>query len=171
MCWYCSYTDKRTENRVSRGCQKTESRQGKTAGEKGNGWTLSCHAEEFICVFYLVECGVVAQRLQLRLWPPLHLPGGSGRHWFCFDCEMVREIGDGLQMMILSSQDYCGTSQWWEPACPWMGQGRYRGFCFWSQRALGTAGCFDWSETCHGQCSQFVLSEDTTEECCPDEMC
>ena len=25
-----------TENRVSRGCQKTESKQGRTAGEKGN---------------------------------------------------------------------------------------------------------------------------------------
>lgn len=117
MYWYCSYTDKRTENRVSRGCQKTESKQGKTAGERGNRWTLSCHAEEFICVFYLVECGVVARRLRPQLWQPLHLPGGFEWHWFCFDCVMVHEIGDGLLMMILSYQDYCGISQWWELAC------------------------------------------------------
>lgn len=117
MYWYCSYTDKRTENRVSRGCQKTESKQGRTAGEKGNRWTLSCHAEEFICVFYLVECGVVARRLRPRLWQPLRLPGGFEWHWFCFDCETVREIGDGLRMTILSYQDYCGISQWWELAC------------------------------------------------------
>lgn len=116
LCVDTVLTQTKGQNRVSRGCQKTESKQGKTAGEKGNRWTLSCHAEEFICVFYLVECGVGAQQLQLRLWPPLHLPGGSGRHWFCFDCETVHEIGDGLQMMILSYQDYCGISQWWEPA-------------------------------------------------------
>lgn len=72
---------------------------------------------------------------------------------------------------VLTDQTDKQPHSTWNASYPWMGQGRHHGFCFWWQRALETAGCFDWSETCRGQCSRSVPSVDTTEECCPGETC
>lgn len=93
------------------------SQKGKDSREKGNRWTLSCHAEEFICVFYLVEGEAVGQLLQQRRWLPQRLQGEFEWRWFCFGCGMDRESGDVLQRKIWSSLDCCGISQWWAPAC------------------------------------------------------
>lgn len=115
-------TQRKTLNRVSTVCQeqkkkKENSRKGKDSREKGNRWTLSCHAEEFICVFYLVEGEAAAQLLQQRRWLPQRLQGAFEWRWFCFGCERDRESGDGLRKKTWSSLGCCGISQWWAPAC------------------------------------------------------
>lgn len=153
-------TQRKTLNRVSTVCQeqkKKNSQKGKDSREKGNRWTLSCHAEEFICVFYLVEGEAVAQLLQQRRWLPQHLQGEFEWHWFCFGCEMDRESGDVLQKKIWSSLDCCGISQWWAPACPWRGPGRFHDFCSWWQMVLEIAGYSVQSEISHDQCFHSVL--------------
>lgn len=79
---------------------------------------------------------------------------------------------EGLKVKkVLTDQTDKQSRSTWNVSYPWMGRGRHHGSCSWWQRALETAGCFGWRETCRGQCSRSALSVGTTEECCPGETC